>query len=103
MRKILPQAYRSYSEDKILSITPRLGENTIFQGSLKLSLDEHRNTIVHMPKFIMVVMKFQLFLHKEYQKRTKVESKADRAHSKQPILPCLKSRHLQYIVCPFPA
>jgi hypothetical protein len=33
MRKILPQAYEQYSEDKILSITLRLGEKAIFQGS----------------------------------------------------------------------
>jgi hypothetical protein len=31
MRKILPQAYNGYSEDKILSITPRLGEKIVLQ------------------------------------------------------------------------
>jgi len=31
MREILPEAYSYYSEDKILSITPRLGEKTILQ------------------------------------------------------------------------
>ena len=31
MRKILPQAYSEYSEDKILSITPSLGEKPILQ------------------------------------------------------------------------
>ncbi|MBU4236291.1 MAG: hypothetical protein KKI01_08190 [Proteobacteria bacterium] len=34
MRKILPQAYNEYYEDKILSITQSLGEKTIFQGNL---------------------------------------------------------------------
>jgi len=34
MRKILPQAYTRYSEDKILSITPRLEEKAIIQDSL---------------------------------------------------------------------
>ncbi len=62
-----------------MSITPRLDENTIFQGSLKLSLDKHRNTIVQMPKLKMMIINFEPFLHKEYQKKTKVESKADRA------------------------
>jgi hypothetical protein len=31
MRKILPQAYNGYSEDKILSITPSLGEKIVLQ------------------------------------------------------------------------
>jgi hypothetical protein len=31
MRKILPQAYNGYSEDKILSITPSLGEKMVLQ------------------------------------------------------------------------
>jgi hypothetical protein len=31
MRKILPQAYNGYSEDKILSITPSLGEKLVLQ------------------------------------------------------------------------
>ncbi|MEE4135924.1 MAG: hypothetical protein V2I32_07600, partial [Desulforhopalus sp.] len=35
MRKILPQAYNGYSEDKILSITPSLGEKIVLQKALK--------------------------------------------------------------------
>jgi len=31
MREILLQAYSQYSEDKILSITPKLGKKTILQ------------------------------------------------------------------------
>jgi len=31
MRKILPQAYNGYSEDKSLSITPSLGEKIVLQ------------------------------------------------------------------------
>jgi hypothetical protein len=36
MRKILPQAYSGYSEDKILSITKRLGEKIILQEAQKV-------------------------------------------------------------------
>ena len=36
MREILPQAYSQYSEDKILSITPRLGERTILQDAQQI-------------------------------------------------------------------
>ncbi len=35
MRKNLPQAYSSYSEDKFLNITQRLGEKAILQGTLE--------------------------------------------------------------------
>ena len=31
MREILPQAYSWYSQDKILSITPRLNEKDVLQ------------------------------------------------------------------------
>jgi uncharacterized protein len=36
MRKILPQAYNGYSEDKILSITPSLGEKIVLQMALPI-------------------------------------------------------------------
>jgi hypothetical protein len=35
MQEILPQAYFQYSEDEILSITPRLAEKAIIQDARK--------------------------------------------------------------------
>jgi hypothetical protein len=35
----LPQAYGQYSEDKILSITPRMAEKAIIQDALKEELE----------------------------------------------------------------
>ena len=42
MREILPQAYIQYSEDKILSITPRLGKKTILQEAPRNTLKQKK-------------------------------------------------------------